>query len=61
MTHVIGVVKSMTPAAITVETQDHKTVEVALVQSTVHVGDRVVNHAMPMNGKLQAHAVRFAT
>ena len=58
MTHVIGVVKAMTPAAITVETQDHKTVEVSLVQSTlyehgqqaaaatdIHVGDRVVTRS----------------
>ena len=74
MTHVVGVVKAITPAAISVETTDHKTVGVTLVQSTIyehdgkaaaatdiHIGDRVVIHAMPMKGKLQAHEVRFAS
>ncbi len=73
MTHVMGVVKAISPTAISVETAGHKTIEVMLVKSTVYehegkaaaatdiqVGDRVVIHAMPVKGKLQAHEVRFA-
>lgn len=73
MTHVIGVVKAISPTSISVETTEHKTIEVMLVKSTVYehegkaaaakdiqVGDRVVIHAMPVKGKLQAHEVRFA-
>ena len=74
MTHVMGTVKAITPTTMSVQTTDQKIVEVVLSTSTVyehegkaaalkgiHVGDRVVVHAMPMNGKLQAHNVRFAT
>jgi hypothetical protein len=74
MDHVIGIVSKLTDTAITVvQEKDHTPVEVVTTKDTVYerakvpahradlkVGDRVVIHAMKMNGQLQAHEVQFA-
>jgi ribosomal protein S17 len=72
MIHVIGVVTTLTDKSVTVETTD-KSVDVVLADTTTYakdkkaaarpdlkVGDRVVIHAMKMNGVLQAHTVEFS-
>jgi hypothetical protein len=72
MIHVIGVVTTLTDKSVTVETTD-KSVDVVLADTTPYakdkkaaarpdlkVGDRVVIHAMKMNGVLQAHTVEFS-
>jgi hypothetical protein len=73
MIHVIGVVTSLTDKAVTVQTTDNRSVAVVLADTTTYerskkeatrtdlkVGDRVVIHAMKMNGALQAHTVEFS-
>jgi hypothetical protein len=73
MIHVIGVVTALTNKSVTVETTDKKSVDVVLAGTTTYakdkkaaalsdlkVGDRVVIHAMKMNGALQAHTVEFS-
>jgi diaminopimelate decarboxylase len=73
MIHVIGVVTALTDKSVTVETTDKKSVDVVLAGTTTYakdkkaaalsdlkVGDRVVIHAMKMNGALQAHTVEFS-
>jgi Domain of unknown function (DUF5666) len=73
MIHVIGVVTALTDKSVTVETTDNKSVDVVLGNTTTYakdkkgaawsdlkVGDRVVIHAMKMNGALQAHTVEFS-
>ena len=72
MIHVIGIVTTLTDKSVTVETTDNKRVDVVLADATTYaknkkaaarsdlkVGDRVVIHAMKMNGALQAHTVEF--
>jgi hypothetical protein len=73
MIHVIGIVTALTDKSVTVETTDNKRVNVVLANTTTYaedkkaaapsdlkVGDRVVIHAMKMNGALQAHTVEFS-
>ena len=74
MDHVIGTVSKLTDTTITVvQEKDHTAVEVLTTNDTTYerakapahradlkVGDRVVIHAMKMNGHLQAHEVQFA-
>jgi len=72
--HVMGTVKSISAATITVETTDKKPVEVAVTDktkfvksgqpATLHdltVGDRVVIHAGRSDNKLMAHTVAFGS
>ena len=70
--HVMGTAIKVSPESVTVETTTKTTVEVMITSDTtfskngvpaapsdLHVGDRVVIHAMPMkNGKLMAHTVQ---
>ncbi len=73
MIHIIGVITSLTDKSVTVETTDKKSVNVVLADTTTYekekkaaarsdlkTGDRVVIHAMKMNGALQAHTVEFS-
>ena len=73
MIHVIGVITAMTDKSVTVQTTDNKSVVVVLADSTTYekskkaatradlkVGDRVVIHAIKVNGALQAHTVEFS-
>ena len=73
MIHVIGVVTALTDKSIAVQTTDNKSVAVVLADTTsyekskkaathadLRVGDRIVIHAMKMNGVLQAHTVEFS-
>jgi Domain of unknown function (DUF5666) len=73
MIHVIGVVTALADKSVTVQTIDKKSVDVGLADTTTYakdkkpaarsdlkVGDRVVIHAMKMNGALQAHDVEFS-
>jgi hypothetical protein len=73
MIHVIGVVTALTDKSVTVETTDKKSVDVVLAGTTTYakdkkaaalsdlkVGDRVVIHAMKMNGALEAHTVELS-
>jgi hypothetical protein len=73
MIHVIGVVTALRDRSVTVQTTDNKSVTVVLADTTTYaktkkaatredlkVGDRVVIHAMKMNGALQAHTVEFS-
>ena len=71
--HVMGTVARVSPSAITVQTQSKTVVEVMLAPDTkftkgnavatpsdVHVGDRVVIHAVvTADGKLTARAVQI--
>jgi len=71
--HVMGTVTKLSQDSITVETTAKAAVEVQIVSETtftkdnataglkdVHVGDRVVIHAMPtQGGKLMAHTVQI--
>jgi hypothetical protein len=71
--HVIGTVTKVTQNSITVQTRAKATVEVQIVSETtftkdnasaslkdVHTGDRVVIHAMSMQGgKLMVHTVQI--
>jgi hypothetical protein len=70
--HVMGTVTEVTVSSITVETQDHQKVTVAVVPKTkfakgtseatlkdLKVGDRVVIHAAKQGEQLQAHTVRI--
>ncbi|MBV9339259.1 MAG: hypothetical protein JO159_00010 [Acidobacteria bacterium] len=72
--HVIGTVKSISDHSVTVTTTDGKTQEVQIAESTLFerdghsatlhdlsVGDRVVIHAIPKNGVLQAHTVKIGS
>ena len=72
--HVMGTVKSISAATITVETADKKTVEVVVTDKTkfvksgqaatlqlLAVGDRVVIHAGRSDNKLLAHTVAFGS
>jgi ribosomal protein S1 len=72
MDHVLGTVKSIAGNTITVE-KDGTTTEVVLTATTtwefngqpgkqadLKVGDRVVIHALKVNGKETAHEVRYA-
>jgi hypothetical protein len=70
--HVMGTAIKVSLESVTVETTTKATVEVMISSDTkfskdgapaassdLHVGDRVVIHAMPMNnGKLMAHTVQ---
>jgi hypothetical protein len=70
--HVMGTVIKISETSVTVETNTNATVEVMITSDTkfskngtptasgdLHIGDRVVIHAMPMkNGKLMAHTVQ---
>jgi hypothetical protein len=74
MDHVIGIVSKLTETTITVAQQkDHTPVEVMTTKDTIYergnipahradlkLGDRVVIHAVKVNGRLQAHEVQFA-
>lgn len=73
MIHVIGIVTTLTDKSVTVQTTDNQSVAVVLGDTTTYekskkpatrtdlkVGDRVVIHAMKMNGTLQAHTVEFS-
>jgi hypothetical protein len=74
MDHVIGIVSKLTEATITVAQQKDPTpVEVMTTKDTIYeranmpahradlkLGDRVVIHAIKVNGHLQAHGVHFA-
>jgi hypothetical protein len=69
----MGTVIKVSDETVTVETNTKTTVEVMIASDTkfskngapaspsdLHIGDRVVIHAMPMkDGKLMAHAVRL--
>jgi hypothetical protein len=71
--HVMGTVIKVSDESVTVETNTKATVEVMITSDTkfskngapaapsdLHVGDRVVIHAMPMkDGKLMAHTVQI--
>ena len=71
--HVMGTVIKVSEESVTVETKTKATVEVLITSETkfskngapatpgdVHVGDRVVIHAMPMkDGTLMAHTVQI--
>lgn len=72
--HVIGTVKSIGDHSVTVTTTDGKTQEVQVSESTLFersghsatlhdlaVGDRVVIHAVPKDGVLQAHTVKIGS
>jgi hypothetical protein len=72
MIHVMGVVTAIKGKSVTVATTDKMSVEVVVVDSTTYakdkkpavwsdlkVGDRVVIHAVKINGALQAHTVDF--
>jgi hypothetical protein len=72
MDHILGIVKGIAGNVVTVE-KDGKSTEVLLADSTtwetggqaakqadLRVGDRVVIHAVKVNGKETAHDVRFA-
>jgi len=70
--HVVGTVIKVSEESVTVETNTKATVEVMMTSDTkfskngapalpsdLHIGDRVVIHAMPMkDGKLMAHTVQ---
>ena len=70
--HVMGTVLKASQESVTVETNTKATVEVIITSETkfskngapaspsdLHIGDRVVVHAMPMkDGKLMAHTVQ---
>ncbi len=70
--HVMGTVTKISQDSLTVQTTAKATVEVQIVSETtftkgnasasvndVHIGDRVVIHAMPVpGGKLMAHTVQ---
>jgi hypothetical protein len=73
MVHVMGTATALTEKSITVTTTDQKIVQIALTESTtyqtgsqpstrsgLHVGDRVVIHAVKTDDSLQAHEVRFS-
>ena len=71
--HVMGTVIKVSDQSVTVETNTKATVEVMISSDTkfskngapavpgdLHIGDRVVIHAMPMkDGKLMAHTVQI--
>lgn len=71
--HVMGTVTKVSDESATVETKTKSTVEVMITSDTkfskngapaapgdLHIGDRVVIHAMPMkDGKLMAHTVQI--
>jgi hypothetical protein len=71
--HVMGTVIKVSEESATVETNTKTTVEVMISSDTkfskngtpaapgdLHIGDRVVIHAMPMkDGKLMAHTVQI--
>ena len=71
--HVMGTVIKVSEESVTVETNTKTTVEVMITSDTkfskngvpaaagdLHIGDRVVIHAMPMkDGKLMAHTVQI--
>ena len=71
--HVMGTVTKVSDESVTVETNTKATVEVMITSETkfskngapsapgdLHIGDRVVIHAMPMkDGKLMAHTVQI--
>lgn len=71
--HVMGTVIKVSEESVTVETKTKTTVEVMITSDTkfsengapaapgdLHIGDRVVIHAMPMkDGKLMAHTVQI--
>ncbi len=72
MDHILGIVKTIAGNVVSVE-KDGKVTEVTLVKTTTYevnghpgkindlrVGDRVVIHAMKVEGKETAHDVRFA-
>jgi hypothetical protein len=74
MDHVIGIVSKLTATTITVvQEKDHTPVEFVTTNETIYeranvpshranlkLGDRVVIHAIKVNGHLQAHEVQFA-
>jgi hypothetical protein len=71
--HVMGTVIKVSDKSVTVETNTKATVEVIITSDTkfskngvpaapgdLHIGDRVVIHAVPMkDGKLMAHTVQI--
>src|SRR5215510_1345922 len=70
--HLMGVVKNISKASITVQTTNNQIQEVAITEKTtfenagapakvddLKVGDRVVIHAVKNGDKLVAHTVRF--
>jgi hypothetical protein len=71
--HVMGTVIKVSDESVTVETNTKATVEVMIASGTkfskngapavpgdLHIGDRVVIHAIPMkDGKLMAHTVQI--
>ena len=71
--HVMGTAIKVSQESVTVETKTKATVEVMITSDTkfskngvpvapsdLHIGDRVVIHAMPMkDGKLMAHTVQI--
>jgi Domain of unknown function (DUF5666) len=71
--HVMGTVTRVSDESVTIETNTKATVEVMITSETkfskngapavpgdLHIGDRVVIHAMPMkDGKLMAHTVQI--
>jgi hypothetical protein len=71
--HVMGTVIKVSEESVTVETKTKATVEVMITSDTkfskngapvapsdLHIGDRVVIHAMPMkDGTLMAHTVQI--
>jgi hypothetical protein len=71
--HVMGTVIKVSEESVSVETNTKATVEVLISSDTkfskngapaapgdLHIGDRVVIHAMPMkDGKLMAHTVQI--
>jgi hypothetical protein len=71
--HVMGTAIKVSPESVTVETKTKATVEVMITSDTkfskngapvapsdLHIGDRIVIHAMPMkDGKLMAHTVQI--
>jgi hypothetical protein len=71
--HVMGTVTKVSDESVTVDTNTKTTVEVIITSDTkfskngapaapgdLHIGDRVVIHAMPMkDGKLMAHTVQI--
>ena len=71
--HVMGTVTKVSDESVTVETKTKVTVEVMITSETkfskdgapaassdLHIGNRVVIHAMPMkDGKLMAHTVQI--
>ena len=71
-THVMGTVSKVSADSVTVDTTDHKTVEVGLTAKTAYtrdkkkavatdmkVGDRVMVEAKEVNGKLVADSVQL--